>query len=63
MSNLPTARPMPPSTATKTGRCAIGKCKGTTSTDQKREGTNKKKKPLDLPRRPRNLMKRKLDLY
>ena len=44
MSNLPTARPMPPSTATKTGRCAIGKRKGTTSTDQKREGTNKKKK-------------------
>jgi len=46
MSNLPTARPMPPSTATKTGRCAIGKRKGTTSTDQKREGTNKKKKSL-----------------
>jgi hypothetical protein len=44
MLNLPAVRPVSPSTATKTGKAAVGKRNGTTSTVQKGENAKKTKK-------------------
>jgi hypothetical protein len=44
MLNLPAVRPVSPSIATKTGKAAIGKRNGTTSTVQKGENAKKTKK-------------------